>query len=60
LLSGQDLIEAGYQPAPWFGQILAAVEDAHADELVHTKAEALKFAVTEIARLQEPDAPETK
>ncbi|MEN6642078.1 MAG: hypothetical protein ABFE08_06495, partial [Armatimonadia bacterium] len=60
LLSGQDLIEAGYQPAPWFGQVLAAVEDAHADEVVHTKAEALKFAVTEIARLQEPDAPETK
>ncbi|MEN6545505.1 MAG: HD domain-containing protein [Armatimonadia bacterium] len=60
LLSGQDLIEAGYQPAPWFGQVLAAVEDAHADELVHTKAEALKFAATEIARLQEPDAPETK
>lgn len=60
LLSGQDLIEAGYQPAPWFGQVLAAVEDAHADELVRSKTEALQFALRQIARLQEPEAPGTK
>lgn len=41
LLTGTDLIDAGYQPGPEFGRMLAAVEDAQLESRVHTREEAL-------------------
>jgi poly(A) polymerase len=41
LLSGKDLIEAGYQPGPQFSQMLAAAEDAQLEGTVQTREEAL-------------------
>jgi putative nucleotidyltransferase with HDIG domain len=46
LLTGKDLIQAGYTPGPEFGRILNAVEDAQLDGRIRTKEEALEFAVT--------------
>lgn len=44
LLTGKDLIAAGYQPGPEFGRILTAVEDAQLDGRIRTKEEALELA----------------
>ena len=41
LLSGKDLIEAGYQPGPQFSQMLAAAEDAQLEGTIHTREQAL-------------------
>ena len=41
LISGNDLIEAGYEPGPAFQQILREVEDAQLEGRIHTGAEAL-------------------
>jgi poly(A) polymerase len=41
LLSGKDLIEAGYPPGPQFSQMLAMAEDAQLEGTVHTREEAL-------------------
>jgi putative nucleotidyltransferase with HDIG domain len=41
LLTGHDLIAAGYQPGPRFGEMLAAAEDAQLEGRVHTPEEAL-------------------
>jgi poly(A) polymerase len=41
LLTGNDLIAAGYQPGPAFSKMLAAVEDAQLEGKVRTPAEAL-------------------
>jgi poly(A) polymerase len=41
LLSGKDLIEAGYRPGPQFSQMLAMAEDAQLEGAVHTREEAL-------------------
>jgi poly(A) polymerase len=41
LVTGVDLIGAGYQPGPRFAQMLAAVEDAQLEGKVHTPEEAL-------------------
>ena len=43
LLSGDDLIAAGYAPGPLFKQILAAVEDAQLDGGLQSKKQAMKF-----------------
>jgi poly(A) polymerase len=43
LVTGQDLIEAGYTPGPEFGQLLNAIEDAQLEGRVRTKEEALKL-----------------
>ena len=43
LLSGVDLIAAGYEPGPLFSQILAAVEDAQLEGELHTSGEAMQF-----------------
>src|SRR5439155_16230594 len=43
LLTGRDLIAAGYKPAPLFKQILAAVEDAQLEGQLRTHEEALEF-----------------
>lgn len=44
LLTGRDLIKAGYSPGKRFGEVLAAVEQAHVEDLVSTKEEALALA----------------
>jgi poly(A) polymerase len=41
LLTGHDLIAAGYPPGPQFKQLLTTVEDAQLDGSIHTKEEAL-------------------
>ncbi len=43
LLTGDDLILAGYQPGPHFKELLTAVEDAQLDGAIHTKEEALEL-----------------
>ena len=43
LVTGDDLIAAGYTPGPQFKEILAAVEDAQLEGAVASKEEALKF-----------------
>jgi putative nucleotidyltransferase with HDIG domain len=46
LLSGRDLIEAGYQPGPQFSKMLAMAEDAQLEGAIHTRDQALAL-VTE-------------
>jgi poly(A) polymerase len=41
LLTGRELIAAGYQPGPRFKQILHAVEDAQLEGAIHTPEEAM-------------------
>ena len=41
LITGQDLIAAGYQPGPAFARILAAVEDEQLESRIRTREEAL-------------------
>jgi poly(A) polymerase len=43
LLTGNDLIEAGYTPGPLFKEILAAVEDDQLENRLHTRDEALQL-----------------
>jgi putative nucleotidyltransferase with HDIG domain len=43
LLTGGDLIEAGYRPGPRFKEMLAAAEDAQLEGSVRTREEALSF-----------------
>jgi hypothetical protein len=43
LVSGDDLIEAGYKPGPEFGKILAAAEDAQLEGRIRTREEALEL-----------------
>ena len=41
LITGDDLIAAGYQPGPMFKELLAAVEDAQLEGAISTKEEAM-------------------
>ncbi len=43
LLTGHDLIAAGYQPGPEFGRMLSATEDAQLEGSIRTQDEALAF-----------------
>jgi putative nucleotidyltransferase with HDIG domain len=43
LLTGRDLIEAGYAPGPQFKDMLALAEDAQLEGRVHTRDEALRI-----------------
>jgi putative nucleotidyltransferase with HDIG domain len=43
LVTGHDLIEAGYSPGPRFRELLQIAEDAQLEGRVHTKQEALEF-----------------
>jgi poly(A) polymerase len=49
LITGADLIEAGYEPGPRFKQILAAVEDAQLEGRIASRAEALEFVQQEFS-----------
>ena len=44
LISGDDLIAAGYQPGPAFSKALEAVETAQLEGAIHTREEALEIA----------------
>lgn len=44
LISGKDLIAAGFTPGPRFSQVLQAVEDAQLENRIHTPSEALELA----------------
>jgi len=43
LITGADLIGAGYEPGPRFSKMLAAVEDAQLEGRIHTAGEALEL-----------------
>ena len=43
LITGRDLISAGYQPGPRFKQILQAVEDAQLESRIQSQEEAFEF-----------------
>jgi poly(A) polymerase len=44
LLTGRELIAAGYQPGPKFGVVLSEIEDAQLEGRISTAAEALEMA----------------
>jgi poly(A) polymerase len=41
LVTGKDLIEAGYRPGPQFSKMLAAAEDAQLEGTIHSREEAI-------------------
>jgi putative nucleotidyltransferase with HDIG domain len=43
LITGQDLIEAGYKPGPHFKELLALAEDAQLEGRIRTKEEGLEL-----------------
>ena len=43
LVTGHDLISAGYQPGPRFKEILSAIEDAQLEGRLQSKVEAMEF-----------------
>jgi len=47
VLTGRDLIAAGYQPGPAFGKMLAAVEDAQLEGRLQNKEDALSLVRAE-------------
>ena len=51
LLTGRDLIAAGYPPGPRFSGVLKAVEDAQLEGRITTAEEALSLAISEFANL---------
>ena len=51
LLTGKDLIAAGYKPGPMFGIVLAEVEDAQLEGKLTTSDEALAFAKERLSDL---------
>lgn len=44
LLTGRDLIAAGYQPGPMFGKVLSEIEDAQLEGRISTAEEAMRMA----------------
>jgi poly(A) polymerase len=50
LISGRDLIEAGYAPGPAFQRMLREVEDAQLEGRIHTGAEALAMVRARFGR----------
>ncbi len=47
LITGRDLIEAGYEPGPRFKEVLAAVEDAQLEGRLTSREAAMEFALRE-------------
>ena len=43
LVTGRDLIEAGYRPGPRFKEMLALAEDAQLEGRVHSRDEAMEL-----------------
>jgi poly(A) polymerase len=53
LISGRDLIEAGYKPGPDFGLALEAVETAQLENEIHTSVEAMALARSVLKGIRE-------
>jgi poly(A) polymerase len=51
LITGADLIAAGYQPGPQFKELLTAAEDAQLDGSISTKEEALQLVKLRSAKI---------
>ena len=49
LLTGRDLIAAGFTPGPEFSRMLDAVEDAQLESRIHSREEALELVKTQFA-----------
>ncbi|MBV9084261.1 MAG: hypothetical protein JOZ62_16410 [Acidobacteriaceae bacterium] len=49
LITGRDLIEAGFKPGPGFGRALEAVETAQLEGDIHTRDQALALAQSVLA-----------
>ena len=49
LITGDDLQAMGFQPGPFFSQILRSVEDAQLEGQVHTREEAAQFVLKEFS-----------
>jgi poly(A) polymerase len=49
LITGDDLIAAGYKPGPAFKEILSAVEDMQLEGKLHSKEEAMAFVRREFS-----------
>jgi len=47
LITGRDLIEAGYEPGPRFKEVLAAVEDAQLEGRLASREAAMEFVLRE-------------
>jgi poly(A) polymerase len=45
LITGRELIAAGYPPGPWFREMLQAAEDAQLEGVIHTPDEALHLVM---------------
>jgi poly(A) polymerase len=43
LITGDDLIDAGYSPGPQFKEILAAIEDGQLEGRLHDRDAAMEF-----------------
>jgi poly(A) polymerase len=43
LITGRDLIEAGYEPGPRFKEVMTAVEDAQLEGRLTSREEAMEF-----------------
>jgi poly(A) polymerase len=56
LITGNDLIAAGYKPGPRFKQILSAVEDEQLDGQLQTKEQAMELVVREFPVSESADA----
>ena len=54
MLTGKDLIAAGYKPGPWFSRVLSAVEDAQLEGRISNKGQALALAASMSERASEP------
>jgi poly(A) polymerase len=50
LISGHDLIAAGYEPGPLFGEILEAVEDAQLEGRLTTRDDAMAWVAEQYAK----------
>jgi poly(A) polymerase len=53
LITGRELIAAGYMPGPQFKQMLQAVEDAQLEGMIATADEALLFLQQRFGRPME-------
>jgi poly(A) polymerase len=50
LVTGDDLIAAGYQPGPRFKEILSVVEDAQLEGRLQSKESAMQYVAEEFPR----------
>ncbi len=54
LLTGHDLIQAGYRPGPEFTSMLETIEDAQLESRIHTKEEAMELVKSVFGTAPDP------